>query len=266
MAPLAPPNRAPDRERRPCPHCRNPHVWRWGASRGRPRYRCPRCRRTFGPTTGTPLAYLKRSDRWPHLLACMQEGLTLAATAARLDIHVSTAFRWRHRFLAALRARQQPVYDGYAEIAEVRFRYSQKGRRRAPDHPPGAPGGRARVCALLVRDRHRRFFLALQTGPNPHPLEVARALAPVFRRGASLCAPRPLPYAYFCRAAGVTLRPAGSGSGARGGMPLHPPTGRIVADFRRWLKRFRGVATRYLVHYWTWFAWTVLGVRPAVAA
>lgn len=249
------------RRRPPCPHCRHPRAWRWGTARGRPRYRCPRCRRTFGPTTGTPLAYLKRPDRWPHLLACMREGLTLAATAARLGIHPATAFRWRHRFLAALRTQQRPVFAGYAEIAEVRFRHSQKGRRRAPDRPPG---DRLPVCALLVRDRRWRFFLDIPGGPNPHPLAVARTLAPVFRRGACLYASRPLPYVHFCRVAGVALQPAGGGGW--GGRPLQPPTGRIVADFRRWLRRFRGVATRYVVHYWAWFAWAVLGVRPALAA
>ncbi len=43
-----------------------------------------------------------RKDRWFDQARALIEGESLAKAADRCQIHPSTAFRWRHRFLAAL--------------------------------------------------------------------------------------------------------------------------------------------------------------------
>lgn len=43
----------------PCPRCAFAATVANGHVRGRPRWRCPGCRRSFGPTTGTAMARLK---------------------------------------------------------------------------------------------------------------------------------------------------------------------------------------------------------------
>ncbi len=85
-----------------CPHCGADRVQRWGGASGKPRYRCTGCRKTFNPLTATPLAGLHRPDRWQDQAAALISGESLACAAKRCDVHPSTAFRWRHRFLAAL--------------------------------------------------------------------------------------------------------------------------------------------------------------------
>lgn len=47
-----------DPSRRRCPHCGEAHTVANGRSRGRQRWLCRACQRTFGATTGTPLAGL----------------------------------------------------------------------------------------------------------------------------------------------------------------------------------------------------------------
>ena len=43
----------------PCPHCRGTSVRRNGTNRGRQRWRCGDCGKTFGATLGTPLYRLR---------------------------------------------------------------------------------------------------------------------------------------------------------------------------------------------------------------
>lgn len=43
----------------PCPHCHQTPTIANGSVHGRRRWRCPRCRRSFGRTTGTVMAGLK---------------------------------------------------------------------------------------------------------------------------------------------------------------------------------------------------------------
>jgi len=45
--------------RRCCPDCGCEFLIGWGRARGRKRFRCQGCLRTFTPFTGTPLAWLE---------------------------------------------------------------------------------------------------------------------------------------------------------------------------------------------------------------
>src|SRR5271165_3990514 len=82
--------------------CGCPEVRRWGGARGLPRCRCAQCRKTFNPFTATIVAGLHNKDRWLDQGRALVEGESLAKAAERCQIHPSTVFRWRHRFLAAL--------------------------------------------------------------------------------------------------------------------------------------------------------------------
>ncbi len=48
-----------------------------------------------------PLSGLHHKDKWLSFGACLADGLTVRASAERCGLAVNTAFRWRHRFLAA---------------------------------------------------------------------------------------------------------------------------------------------------------------------
>ncbi|MGE5506984.1 MAG: transposase [Chitinophagales bacterium] len=99
-----------------CPHCRLARVQKWGRFDGRQRYRCTSCAKTFTETTGTPLAGLKRPDRWAQLERCLLASLSVRSSAEALGVHPSTAFRWRHRFLADLRTREKTRLAGVTEL------------------------------------------------------------------------------------------------------------------------------------------------------
>ena len=90
-------------EARRCPHCAREGAVSRGKARGLRRYQCKGCGRTFNALTGTPLAGLHHKERWLSFGASLAEGETVKASAERCDVAVSTAFRWRHRFLAAAR-------------------------------------------------------------------------------------------------------------------------------------------------------------------
>jgi transposase-like protein len=87
-----------------CPHCAGRELVGWGRSHGLLRFRCKSCGRTFNALTKTPMAHLRKKERWLDHARATIEGKTLAETAALCGIHPTTAFRWRHRFLRAPQA------------------------------------------------------------------------------------------------------------------------------------------------------------------
>jgi transposase-like protein len=64
-----------------CVHCQSTHVVKNGHKDGKQRYRCLACRRTFGPTFGTPLYGLHHSaeEVARTLLVVMRRGSLSAA-------------------------------------------------------------------------------------------------------------------------------------------------------------------------------------------
>ena len=105
-------------EARRCPHCASEGAVSRGMARGLRRYQCKGCGRTFNALSGTPLSGLHHKERWLSFGASLAKGETVKASAARCDVAVSTAFRWRHRFLAAARSDSE-VLKGIVEADET---------------------------------------------------------------------------------------------------------------------------------------------------
>ena len=84
-----------------CGHCGSKLVGRWGSAHGLARYRCRECQRTFNILTGTSLARLRHRPQWLSFGAALQDASSVRKSAATCEVAASTAFRWRHRFLAA---------------------------------------------------------------------------------------------------------------------------------------------------------------------
>ena len=60
-------------------------------------------RLTLAALTGTALSGLHHKECWLSLGTSLAEGETIKASAARCGIAPSTAHRWRHHFLAAVK-------------------------------------------------------------------------------------------------------------------------------------------------------------------
>jgi len=111
-----------------CPHCAGREVVGWGRSHGLLRFRCKSCGRTFNALTKTPMAHLRKKERWLDHARAMIEGKSLAKTAALCGVHPTTAFRWRHRFLRAPASDKPRSLSGIVEADETFILESFKGR------------------------------------------------------------------------------------------------------------------------------------------
>ena len=140
-----------------CPHCNNRDVVRWGQASDVPRYRCKVCRRTFNALTKTPLANLRMKDKWAAQTEAMIDGVSTAKAAQRCGVHYTTAFRWRHRFLAALAGdnRAEVTFAFTARKASARHQALPGarllGRRNTPEAGPRLSRYRQRVEITMTR-------------------------------------------------------------------------------------------------------------------
>ncbi len=116
-----------------CPHCGSKRVEGWGRERnGLKRCRCLECKRTFNPLTGTPLAKLRKKERWLSYAGALNAALPVRKAAKACKINKNTAFKWRHRFLEALNYSKDQSLAGIAEVDEIFLLESFKGQRTLP--------------------------------------------------------------------------------------------------------------------------------------
>src|SRR5271155_2483307 len=151
-------------DRTGCPHCGSQKLQGWGRVSGLPRYRCVDCRRSFNALTGTPLARLRKKEQWAAQAQALITGESVVRAAKRCDVAVSTAFRWRHRFLSAP-ARDKPAQlSGIVEADETYIRESFKGKRSDLPRLARKRGSRIKkrglateqIAVLVARDRSGR--------------------------------------------------------------------------------------------------------------
>ena len=225
-----------------CPHCSHDRVHRWGGFAGRRRYRCTACGRTFSDFTGSPLAALKHVNRWPAFCHCSLASLSVRRTGRLLGVDKGTAFRWRHRLLAALDASDYRVLIGSVMVDETSFRYSEKGRRRSTRMLTARAwvcvardGGGIVATGLVGLRRPGAAALREHLEARLAPDVILESRFGAYGATGLLSVRLGLPYRLVAR-----------------GSPEVWAMRRYVMALRSWLKPFRGVATRYLQHYLAW--------------
>ena len=243
-----------------CPHCASEQVRRHGSVKGLQRYFCAECRKTFSALTGTPLNRLHQRGKWLDQAAALQDGLTLHQVAHALNIHVSTAHRWRHRFLALPKAIQAQTLTGIAEADETVFLLSFKGKKNGLDRPARKRGGKAakrglsheQVPVLVARDRAGATMDCVLKAVDA--LALSAALMPVLARDAVLCTDGSPAMAAAARNLGVEHHAVNLSAGIRVDGAWHVQNVNAYhSRLKGWISKFRGVATCYLESYLGWF-------------
>lgn len=155
-----------------CPHCGNDAIHAWGQSRGKPRYRCTHCRKSFNPLTGTPLAGLHKQGRWRDQAQALMNGETVAKAAVRCQVDYTTAFRWRHRFLAALNLDHPGDCRGSSRRMKPLFWNPSRASAAACQEPRASAEARP-ASGVCRRSRSRSSWRV--TAPVPPPMPSCRA-------------------------------------------------------------------------------------------
>ena len=263
-ADTAPVNQIADIEQRfaadpVCPKCQSvENVGKWGSANGLKRYRCKPCKVSFNCLTGTPLAQLHKRELWLGNAQALVDGLSLRKVAARLGVHVETAFRWRHRFLKEPKSLKPQRLDGTVEADETYFLKSEKGARKL-SRPARKRGGKAakrglsdeQVPVLIVRDTAKAT--TDQMLHDRSAKSIAEVLAPIVTKQAILVSDGAQAYRAFANEASILHVALNLSEGQRAWGVYHiQNVNSYCSRLKTWMRRFNGVATKYLDSYLGW--------------
>lgn len=243
-----------------CPKCTGTHIVRWGSASKLQRYRCRDCKATFNALTGTPLARLRLKEKWLPYSQQLIDGQSIRRSADTCHVHQTTAFRWRHRFLTQPNLHKPTQLNGIIESDETFFRESFKGQRHGltrPAHRRGKDASKRgqsseQIPVLVCRDRSGTTSdYVLEKDDQKH---ITQALKPILARDCILCSDSSKAMAAAAREIGVAHRPVNLSAGIRVIARVYHVQNVNAYDSRlkEWMRRFHGVATRYLPNYLGW--------------
>ena len=242
---------------RACPHCGPPGAGSRGKTRGRRRYQCKACNKTLNAATGTPLQGLHKKDKWLTFGGCLSDGLTVRASAKRGHFAVSTAFRWRHRFLGA--TDPEPLkLKGSVEADETYVLESRKGDRKL-DRKARRRGGKAskrglsdeQVPILVAVDRNGTT--ACSVLPSVTADSIRCVLEPRINDDILLVTDGNNVYPPCAKSLGVRHEALNLSAGERVRGAAHIQTANSRhSGLKDFLSRYRGVSSKSLENYLRW--------------
>ena len=263
-------------DERRCPHCGHEKSVGCGKAGGLRRFRCKQCGKSFNALTGTPLARLRKKECWLDFSQSLGEGDTVFTSAERCGVAVSTAFRWRHRFLTA--KKPSPTLNGIVEADEAFVLLSYKGSRvweRAgkgllvtdlPDRKARKRGGKAakrglsheQVPVLVAASRSGATVCAVL--PVDSGDAIKAVLDPILSKDALLVTDGGKALARCATRMKVTHEALNLSACERVRGELHIQTvNSLHSRLKDFLRRRRGVATKYLDNYLRWFQLAAIG-------
>ena len=241
-----------------CVHCGSSEIIKKGKQSGLRRYHCKSCKTSFNAATGTPFSKLRLKGKWMSYLSCILDSKTIRKSAADVGINPKTAFRWRHRFMNQSHGLEPMVLSGIVEADETYFRKSMKGSRKLtrPPRPRGSFKSKrglskelVSVMTLCDRVGGESDFI---TGLGPVKSRwLERNLTPHLEKDVLLITDKAKSYKCFCKKQGINQVRILSKTRVRGSYHIQHVNS-YHSTLKQWIKRFNGVATKYLNTYLGW--------------
>lgn len=253
-----------------CPICGGAHVVRNGRRKsGAQKFICKDCGKTFSISKNTVFSGTHKAlSVWMEYLNCMAEGLSLDKSAERCGITHSTAFTWRHKILDTIgKDAERDNLTGIVEADEAFLAVSYKGDPKAEckERPSRKRGGEVHqrglseqlVCIPCAIDRKGNALSKVAKLGKCSSEAVKLVLGGHIPQEATLCTDKDAAYRRFSRDNGNMLVQIKGGKGTVKGIYHIQHLNAYHTGLKDFLRRFKGVSTKYLNNYLTWNNTTV---------
>jgi len=226
---------------RECPHCGSHNVVSKGNYKDRKRYQCRDCGKSYNDLTKTPFSGIHNLDKIKKYLNCLISGDSIRKAADIVEISVTTSFSWRHKLLNGLSRLPSPKMKNVKEMLELEIPYSHKGQRSTLSKNQR----KSKLSAVFVCDRTGKL-------DSDSIAYSKRDTNPIFNRINEIsnkhtdiiCSPKLI---NIINSLNINIKTTQSS--------YTKPylINQTVSSWIAWMKRFHGVASKYLSNYLHWF-------------
>ena len=223
-----------------CPICGGNKYIKHGLYKGIQRYKCKECSKTFSNATNSLWSYSKKDlTKWIEFTELMLENKTLRFCAKKLNINLATAFYWRHKVLHGLKQDYIPNrLKGDVHINKTILKENFKG------------------CRNITKTRRSNIWIIAAKGDEDSILAI-----PAFKdywdwnifhkKIYSKIEKESYIVAYNDRYISLKAKEHNKKSVKK--IRYDDRIGYIKINLENWLSNFKGIATKYLEEYLSFF-------------
>ena len=249
-----------------CPHCKSFNIKKNGHKGLMQRFMCKNCHKTFTSRNNTITFSSKKSfATWKKYIDCMMLGLSVRKSAEICGINKDTAFIWRHKILDALQNMASDVkLDGIVEADETFFAISFKGnhkkstsfvmprkahKRGKQTHLRGL--SHEKVCVPCAVNRNGLSIAKITNLGKVGTKDIHNAFDNRISANSILCTDDTRAYNDFANTNSLELIKLKTGK-SKSGIYHIQHINSYHSILKNWIRRFHGVATKYLNNYLIW--------------
>ena len=245
-----------------CPHCCNTDIYGHGTYRGRSRYQCKTCHKTFNDHTGTALSGIKKEKKFQAYLELLIESVSIRKAAKQLDLSISTVFTWRHKLLSALWQTNGSLFSGIVEIDDKQLDISEKGNKHLGRESYKRPSDRTtkrgvsndKISVMVATDRANNTTMKVAKKGRIDFQSIDESIGCYVQKTNILCSDSHPSIIWWASSKGLEHHTFVASKQHVKDKCFHVQhVNSLDNRFERWQKQFYGVATKYLQNYLNWF-------------
>lgn len=251
-----------------CIHCESNKVIKHGKKNSVQRFKCKNCGKTFNDITLTPMAKSHLPiNKWLEYAKCMILGFSIRKSATACEVSVKTSFYMRHRLLDAIRDLQGiGEVSGVVEMDETFLPESFKGNHKKSGFKmPRTSRKRGKeikvrgisheqVCIATAIDRNNNIVFEMVTKGRIKTSDLDRLFKNRIDPDSVICTDSHKSYIKFAHDNVAEHIKIARGK-HKNGIYHISHVNSLHSKFKKWIKPFNGVATKYLANYLHWFKW-----------
>ena len=245
-----------------CPHCQSVDIYGHGKYKGRKRYKCKNCNKTFNDFTGTAISGIKKVDKFQEYLELTLNSLSIRKAAKILKLNTKTIFDWRHKLLSSLATINGTPFKGIVECDDKQIDINMKGQKNIGRKPYKRPSDRNKkrgvsndkVSIMVATDRIDSTTMKVAKIGRVDVKSIESTIGKLISKTNTLCSdshPSIISWAQGKNLEHHTF--IASKQHVKNKCYHVQHVNSLDNLFERWLKPFYGVATKYLPQYLNWF-------------
>lgn len=257
-----------------CPKCGcTENIVKFGFKNGHQRFRCKNCGRVFNEVTNSFLMGTKKSiEVWKKFLDCMMNHFSIRKCAMICGINKTTAFILRHKILDLLSIKmdKEVKLNGIIEIDETFFNISYKGMKNLPRmaHKRGTKASKRgisdeQVCVPCAVDRNKNVYGKITNLGRVKTNHLNILFNDRINKNSIICSDSNSAYRKFSAEINCKHIEIKSDKHRKGIYHMNHINA-YHSRLKTFLRKFNGVATKYLNNYIIWSSNIVLDIVELV--
>lgn len=244
-----------------CPTCKSSRIHGHGTYRGRNRYKCMDCKKTFNDFTGTSISGIKKTIEFQEYIK-IAGGTTIRKAAGQLTVNVKTIFDWRHKLLSSFPKSSGTNFSGIVECDDKQLNISEKGNKKLDRKAYKRPSDRTtkrgvsndKVSIMVATDRSGNMTMQVAKIGRIDKGSVERTIGGLVLENTVLCSdshPSIISWAQDKKLEHHVF--IASKQHVKDKCYHVQHVNSLDNRYERWVSKFYGIATKYLANYMNWF-------------